>query len=357
MIERILVQRHEKMKHFASARPNRVHAWFSREVVRAVWCLPQTEKGGPEMKKSKHYIPALVVVVLVCALTVSSRAQKYSDWSAPINLGPTVNSELNDFSPAISKDGLSLYFTSARTGGFGGDDIYVSQRDSSEDPWGPPVNLGPTINTSFNERDPAFSRDGHLMFFATTRTGGFGGFDIWVSRRVHTNDDFAWQAPENLGAGVNSAVRDDGPSYFANEEVGTPQLYFSSNRLGVFNTYVSEQAADGSFAPALLILELGEAVGSSTSPSIRHDGLEIFINSNRPGSLANSNDLWVSTRETVFDAWSEPVNLGSTVNSTVGEITPDISSDRQTLFFASTRPGTFGQADLYMSTRTKLPEE
>lgn len=310
------------------------------------------------MNKSKNYIMTLVVVALIGAFTASSRAQKYSDWSEPINLGPTVNSALNDFSPAISKDGLSLYFTSTgRPDGFGGDDIYVSQRVSSDDPWGPPVNLGPTINTSFNERDPAFSRDGHLMFFVTGRPGGSGGLDIWVSRRVHTNDDFAWQPPENLGAGVNSIARDDGPSYFANEEVGTPQLYFSSNRLGVFNVYVSEQAADGSFGPASLILELGEAVGSSMSPSIRHDGLEIFVNSNRLGSFGNSQDLWVSTRETVFDAWSEPVNLGPTVNSTFGDLSPDISSDRETLFFFSTRPGSLGLADLYMSTRTKLSEK
>jgi WD40-like Beta Propeller Repeat len=322
--------------------------------------LAPNRKGGPEMNKSKHYITTLGgAIVLVWAFTASSRAQRYSDWSAPINLGPTVNSTFNDFSPAISKDGLSLYFTSTgRTDGFGGDDIYVSQRNSSDDPWGPPVNLGPTINTSFNERDPAFSRDGHLMFFVTGRQpGGFGGLDIWVSRRVHTHDDFAWQTPENLGAGVNSIARDDGPSYFANEEVGTPQLYFSSNRLGVFNVYVSEQAADGSFGPAFLILELGEAVGSSMSPSIRQDGLEIFLNSNRPGSFGNTNDLWVSTRETVLDAWSEPVNLGPTVNSTFGDLTPDISSDRETLFFLSTRPDSLGLADLYMSTRTKLPEK
>ena len=309
----------------------------------------------------KHYITTLGgAIVLVWAFTASSRAQRYSDWSAPINLGPTVNSAFNDLAPAISKDGLSLYFTSNRPGGgFGGDDIYVSQRNNSDDPWGPPVNLGPTINTSFNERDPAFSRDGHLMFFVTDRIGGFGGLDIWVARRVHTHDDFAWQTPENLGAGVNSATPDTGPSYFANEEVGTPQLYFSSNRPGgpIFNVYVSEQAADGSFGPASLILELGVAFGAQIIPSIRHDGLEIFLNSNRPGSFGNTQDLWVSTRETVLDAWSEPVNLGPTVNSTFADVVPDISSDRETLFFASNRLGGFGQVDLYMSTRTKLSEK
>ena len=93
---------------------------------------------------------------------------------------------------------------------------------------------------------------------------------------------------------------------------------------------------------------------ANVRPSIRHDGLEIFFNSNRPGSIANSQDLWVATRETVFDAWSEPINLGSPLNSELVDVHAYISSDRETLFFASTRPGG-GPADLYMSTRTKLP--
>ena len=265
------------------------------------------------MNKFKHSIITLSgAFVVVCAFTASLHAQSYSDWSAPVNLGPTVNSAFIDLGPAISKDGLSLFFTSTRPGGFGGEDIYVSHRDSSDDPWGTPVNLGQTINTSLNERVPAFSRDGHLMFFASNRPGGFGNFDIWVSRREQTHDDFAWQEPENLGAGVNSALIDAGASYFENDEAGVPQLYFTSNRSGVpgnFDIYVSEQAADGSFGPANLVLELNSPVEDSR-PSIRHDGREIFINSSRTGSIDNIFDVWVATRDSVFEVWSKPVNLG-----------------------------------------------
>ena len=310
------------------------------------------------MNKSKHYITTLGgAIVLVWAFTASSRAQTYSDWSAPINLGPTVNSTSMDRAPAISKDGLSLYFTSTRPGGFGGEDIYVSQRETRDGEWGPPVNLGPMINTTANEMVPAFSRDGHLLFFASNRLGGFGGNDIWVSRREHAHDDFAWQPAENLGAGVNSTFADAGPSYFDNDEVGVPQLYFNSQRPGgpgINNLYVSEQTADGSFGAAILVVELSN-LGETTRPSIRHDGREIFFNSNRPGSI-NTSDLWVATRETVFDAWSAPINLGSTINSGPFDVHPYISSDRETLFFASNRLGG-GPTDLYMSTRTKLQEE
>jgi hypothetical protein len=69
------------------------------------------------MNTSNHYLTTLGgVIVLVCAFTASSRAQKYSEWSTPINLGPTVNSTSMDRAPAISKDGLSLYFASSRSG-------------------------------------------------------------------------------------------------------------------------------------------------------------------------------------------------------------------------------------------------
>jgi hypothetical protein len=318
------------------------------------------------MRKSTRNMTALgSAIVLAWAFTASPNAQKYSEWSAPVNLGPNVNSASLDRAPAISKDGLSLYFGSTRPLGVGGEDIYVSQRATREDEWGPAINLGTIINTTADESVPAFSRDGHFMFFSSGRTGS-AGVDIWVSGRENTKDDFAWEQPQNLGAGVNSGSNDAGPAYFENEETGVAQLYFNSNRpgvgLGTANIYVSEQLADGSFGPASLVVELS-ALGASNRASIRHDGREIFFTSTRPGSIdsgtpvGNSTDLWVATRETVFDPWSEPINLGSTVNSAHVEVQPYISSDRETLFFASVRPDGFGNTDLYMSTRTKLSEK
>ena len=312
------------------------------------------------MNKFNHYITTLgAAIVLVSAVTASSRAQKYSEWSTPVNLGPNVNSSSMDRAPAISKDGLSLYFASNRPDAdLSGEDIYVSQRETRDSEWGLAMKLGPNINTTASELAPALSRDGHLLFFASNRTteGWQGGVDIWVSRREHTHDDFAWQPAENLGPGVNSSTLDEGASYFENDEVGVPQLYFSSGRLsgGPGQIFVSEQAADGSFGPAVLVLELS-GLGNTRRPSIRHDGLEIFFGSERSG-VPNSQDLWVATRDTVFDAWSAPVNLGSPLNSELVDVQPYISSDRETLFFASNRPNG-GPTDIYMSTRTKLREK
>ena len=158
-------------------------------------------------KSSKLFITNLVgALVLVSGFTASPGAQKYSDWSQPVNLGPLVNSTSMDRGPAISKDGLSLYFASNRLG-FGGEDIYVSQRETRDSEWGPAVNLGPTINTSFSEMVPAFSRDGHLLFLASNRIeGSFGGVDIWVSRREDTHD---FTLPSLHGADAATQIRGD----------------------------------------------------------------------------------------------------------------------------------------------------
>ena len=305
-------------------------------------------------------LPLLVGVMLSIVMmpAQSAQAQKYSDWSTPVNLGSAINTASNEQESGISKDGLSLYFTSNRAGGFGGFDMYVSQRASVDEPWGSPVNLGPTVNTAFDEGNPGFSRDERFMFFQSKRPGGFGGIDIWLSQREHTHDDFDWQPAVNLGPGINSAADDNGPSYFENDEYGSPQLYFRSARTGLGGTdiYVSDQLADSSFGPAMLVTELN-SVSNESDPSILHNGLEIFFQSNRTGSIGTALDLWVATRESAFDSWSTPVSLGNTINTAGVELNAQISSDGLTLFFTSDRPGGFGGFDLYMSTRTKLRGE
>ena len=313
-------------------------------------------------KNHPHYnfpIRSLLIfgclLALIMAPPLLTQAQKYSDWSAPVNLGPVINSGLSDQGPAISKDGLSLYFTSNRSGSIGGFDMYVSQRASVDDAWSSPVNLGPTVNTTSDEGNPAFSRDGHYLFFQSKRPGGFGGIDLWVAYREHTHDDFDWQLPVNLGATINSIADDNGPAYFDNEDEGAPQLYFGSLRtggLGGADIYVSEQMADGSFGPAVLVTDLSSSVNENR-PSIRHDGREIFFQSNRTGPFGANADLWVATRDSTLDAWALPVNLGTTINSASVEQNAYLSSDNKTLLFSSDRTGGSGGLDLYISTRTK----
>ena len=293
------------------------------------------------------------VALLAIASTYPKAAPEFSDWTAPVNIGAPVNSPFADAGAAISKDRLSLYFHSERTGSLGSTDLWVSQRSSEDEPWGPAANIGTAVNTPFTEAVAALSRDEHWLFFGSDRPGGFGGVDIWVSYRQHVHDPFDWQPAVNLGAGVNSAAAEGAMTYFENDE-GAAQLFFQSARgggMGATDIYVSEQFPSGTFGPASLVAELSSP-GLDQRPSIRFDGLEMFFFSDRPGGFG-AVDLWVSTRATILDVWSAPTNLGPIVNTIFGEAQPYISSDRQTLFFTSARPGGFGSQDIWMTTRSK----
>ena len=283
----------------------------------------------------------------------------WSSWSTPQNLGATINSSANEQHPAISKDGLSLYVSSDRAGGKGGLDIYVSHRESINDPWGPLANVGSNINSASNDLAPSFSPDGHLLYFHSNRQGGCGGADLYVSRRHDKRDDFGWGPAKNLGCVVNSTFDDAGPTIFEDEATGITTLYFTSTRPGGpgdFDIYASTRVGDeADFGPAVLVPELSGPF-RDTRTAIRRDGLEIFLSSDSQGRLGGngSQDLWVSTRPTTLDPWSTPVNLGPTVNSTAFDGAPALSFDGTTLYFYSTRPGGFGNNDLWVTTRTKL---
>jgi Tol biopolymer transport system component len=281
-----------------------------------------------------------------------------NNWSVPVNLGETVNSAFEEFLPELSKNGRSLYFASNRPGPFGGEDLWVSRRGGPAEPWGPAENLGPVINGSFNERSPALSRDGHLLFFASNRPGGMGGFDIWVSWRSHTGDDFGWQPPVNLGPAINSAAGDFGPSYFENDDLGMPTLFFASSRPGVggVDIYRSDLTAAGSFGPATLVAELSTP-HNDFRPTIRFDGLEVIVDSNRPAppeiSGTDLRDLWVSIRNSPVAVWSVPQHLGTVVNGPYNDSLPALSGDGASLVFTSDRPEGFGGSDLYQTSRAR----
>src|SRR5438552_3250346 len=231
------------------------------------------------MKKIFSCLGALVLAVLALP-RIAQAGGKFTDWSTPTNLGPAVNSSFGEAGAAISKNGLSLYLNSNRPGGLGETDIYVSQRSSVEEPWGPPVNVL-VLNSAGVEQAPALSRDSHYLFFSTDRPGGMGGLDIWVSRREDIHDDFDWETPVPITE-INSSVNDAGPAYFENEE-GRPQLYFQSQRAGgagLADIYRTELQEDGTWSAPQRVAELSTPF-QEQRPSIRFDGLEIVFQSKR----------------------------------------------------------------------------
>ncbi|MFC1792601.1 hypothetical protein ACFL3Q_03325 [Planctomycetota bacterium] len=147
-------------------------------------------------------------------------------WGTPLNLGSTVNSAYLDAQPYITHDGLEFFFTSDRPGGLGDGDLWVMKRLTIEDPWGEPVNLGPTINSSSRDRIGCLSSDGLILFFDSERSGGYGQADIWMSKRPTVLDD--WEPPVNLGPTVNTAYG-EGQQSISTDGL---TLYFSGKRPG-----------------------------------------------------------------------------------------------------------------------------
>ncbi len=100
-------------------------------------------------------------------------------WSEPQNLGPVVNSSSMDASPFVTADGRVLLFHSDRPGGYGSADLWMSRRDSIDDEWGIPVNLGSTVNSASEDAAPEISPDGFVLLFTSYRPGGYGLHDSY----------------------------------------------------------------------------------------------------------------------------------------------------------------------------------
>lgn len=129
-------------------------------------------------------------------------------WSNPELVGfPISTNEGDEHCPAILQDGETLCFASRRAGGYGGSDIYCSQQDGSGN-WMEPVNQGPNINTAAEEFHFSQDEDG-MVYFTSSRPGGFGGMDIWGAMQLAAND---WGPAHNLGPQVNTASADMCPA-------------------------------------------------------------------------------------------------------------------------------------------------
>ncbi len=289
-----------------------------------------------------------ILAILVLALGLATEVTNADfTFSTPTNLGPTVNSSAWEGDPHISADGLSLHFASTRPGGSGGGDVWVTTRASSSDPWGQPVNLGPTVNSSAGDSGPNISADGLSLFFESNRSGGYGSYDVWVTTRETKEDP--WGTPVNLGPTVNSSAHESGvrisPDGLA--------VYFTSDQpggYGAYDVWVTTRATTADDWSASV--NLGPTINTPYIDafwSISADGLSAYFVSARPGGYGGR-DLWVTTRETTEDDWGTPVNLGPTVNTAYGECGPSISADGLTLYFddwQNPRPGGVGSYDLW----------
>ncbi len=121
-------------------------------------------------------------------------------WSDPENLGTAINTEFWESAPSLSPDKRTLYFSSNRPGGFGGKDLYYSER-LANGKWTPAKNMGPQINTAGDDQAPFIHADNQTLYFTSDGHPGYGGTDLFIIRK---NDQGSWGIPENLGYPINT---------------------------------------------------------------------------------------------------------------------------------------------------------
>jgi hypothetical protein len=299
--------------------------------------------------------------IVVAALAgIAAAGPHFAGWAAAQKIDEVAgnSTELNttslDGCPIQSPDGLSLYMASNRPGGLGGLDIWVAQRASTSEPFGVPANLGEPVNSAADDFCPTPVR-GKGLFFVSREAlpGACGQGDIYFTRK---NPAHGWAEPERLACapvGPNSDLDEQGPSRV--EAGGRELLYFSRSSASVPSVpgdiYVSEKQGEDGFGPAVAVPELNAITANDIQPNVRKDGREVVFSSNRPGTLGGQ-DIWASTRDSVQDPWSAPLNLGGAVNTAAAETRPSLSWDAEQLLFGRA-PGPEGMSDIYVTTRER----
>lgn len=275
-------------------------------------------------------------------------------WESPKPLSERIGNLPENYEPALSADGLTLIFTGGKASANA--ELFVSRKQDRT--WSDPVPLE-AVNTEYDELGPELSRDGQYLYFYSNRPGGIGNYDLWVSR---WNGE-GWNAAENLGPGVNSEFNEYGPGLSADGS----RLYFSSNRLEreltqeekdawkatlrenfLQNDYdifcadatASERPSDPDSLPSMPRFESAWRVDilnstadeGQVSLTPRNDFL--YFSSNRWGGSGRF-DLYRS--RILHGELQEPENLGEPVNSRFDEMDPFLTLEGYGLVFSSNR--------------------
>ena len=267
----------------------------------------------------------------------------------PQNMGPSVNSKWEEYLPSISANGQFFVFT--RRGPHQekivSEDFYASTF-SQDGKWSLAQSLGTALNTFGNEGAQSLSSDGTILFFtACDREDGYGRCDIYVSFLVRGE----WSLAQNIGPSVNSPHWESQPSISPDGK----ELYFVSNRpggKGKMDLWKSSLTEEGSFGQPI---NLGKEINTQEdemSPFIHMDNQTLYFASKGHTGMGDF-DLFLSRRQGPSSNWQTSQNLGYPINTHEVENSLIVATDGKTAYFASDHSG-FGQEDIFFF---ELPTE
>ena len=256
----------------------------------------------------------------------------------PQNIGDSINTTDLEYFPSLTIDGEKMIFTKRINRN---EDFYESDRVNGK--WGKAFPLPGNINSStFNEGAQNISQDGTwLVFTGCNFPEGLGSCDLYISYLTKTG----WSEPKNLGRNVNSEFWESTPSLSPDKK----DLYFSSNVPGGFggkDIWVCHRNEDGTWSEPL---NLGPTINTSadeSTPFIHADNRTLYFNSNGLPGYSEKPDIFV-TRKSAGGTWSTPENLGYPVNTIDDEGSLIVASDGKTAYYSSDRNDTKGGLDIY----------
>ena len=248
------------------------------------------------------------------------------EWTDPEPIAE-VNSEANDLGPTISADRLTMVFASTREGGHGITDLWISERASVTESWGSPHNMGPQVNTRRVEREPELSADGLTLLISRLTPASA---DLFVTTRNSRNDP--WSAAVDLGKPVNTALHEQYPSlcedglalmYSLRWPVGHPDGRKAELRISRRDALDSPWSEPEDLGPLI------NTKGAQKGACLSSDGLVLLFSQHRRGTAT---DRFMATRDSKTAPWNKPVPLAN-VFQTMGEDSDiELSSDGREVY-------------------------
>ncbi|MDE5608829.1 MAG: OmpA family protein [Bacteroidales bacterium] len=266
---------------------------------------------------------------------------------SPVNLGPNINTPYDEYMPLVTVDDSMLIFTRRYMKEYSDtklrkleEDFFMSKRDSTG-AWTLAVPLPGEVNSDDNEGTQSISPDGRYLFFAGCgRPDGRGSCDIYVSRR--TKD--GWGRPFNIGEPVNTTAWESQPCMSSDGKT----LYFTSTRAGGHggsDLWKAELTDIGTWRTPVNLGDVINTPGDESSPFLHPDGKTLYFASNGHGGLGGV-DLWVS-RMDEQGRWSVPQNLGYPINTHEDEFALYVNARGDTAYYSRTGEDGYGKADIY----------
>ncbi|MBM89277.1 MAG: hypothetical protein CMQ41_12950 [Gammaproteobacteria bacterium] len=287
----------------------------------------------PNMRK---FVPTLKKLSMLLSVFLS--ASNIAQETGPFNLGSTVNSAARDAEPTFTPDGNTMYFNCFDRGERIGSDICVTHRQEAD--WSEPQIVWEVSTPDYLEVEPLLSPDAQQLYIMSDRPGGFGSTDIYVSNWLEDK----WSEPRNLGKPFNSPYMDH-CLYFSGEK--WEFAYWTSTRpggLGGNDIWMSEKVNEIWQEATNLGPKVNSAAHEHHSlPS--EDGKSLYITTTREEGFGME-DIYVTTKNNNGE-WTALTNLGPDVNSDQDDRCPAFSPDFEYFYFDSERLDGFGNKDIW----------